>query len=288
MAPKPLVVIVGPTASGKSKIAMKLAKEFNGEIIAADSRTVYRGMDIGTAKPTPEEQSQIKHHLLNLINPDKYFTAVEFKRLANESIKDITSRNKLPIMVGGTGLYIDGVIFDFAFLPPANPDERTLLEALNVEQLHKIIMDKGLDMPANSKNPRHLIRAIETNGAVPVKKDLRKNTLIIGIDVTKDEVVGNIDKRTAKMIEDGLEKEVRSLLETYSWQDPGMTAVGYREWKGFFEGKRDLSETKNKINKNSIQYAKRQRTWFKRNSSINWVKSYEDTLKLTKLFLHQS
>jgi tRNA dimethylallyltransferase len=154
-----LVVIVGETASGKSALALKLARKFNGEIIAADSWTVRRGADIGTAKPTPEERALVPHHLLDVVGPDNDFTAAVFKDLANEAIKDISGRGKLPIMVGGTGLYIDGVIYDYNFLPAGDRTAREEFNNLSVKELLSRIDEMGIDPgDVDKRNKRRLIR----------------------------------------------------------------------------------------------------------------------------------
>jgi tRNA dimethylallyltransferase len=283
----PLVVICGPTASGKSNAAMAVAREFNGEIICADSRTIYKGMDIGTAKPSKADQAEIPHHLLDIVTPDQTFTAAEFKKRALAAIEDISSRGRLPIMVGGTGLYIDGVIYDFAFLPPVETAEREVLQTLSVEQLQAKIAEMGLNLPENAQNPRHLVRTIETNGAVPVRKTLRSDTLVLGMDADRKVVLGRVRKRTAEMQEMGLEQEVESLAKTYGWDAPGMSAVGYREWQGYFNGALNLQETYKKIETATMQYAKRQRTWLRRSSDIIWIKNSVEALQQVQTFLQQ-
>ena len=236
----PLIVILGVTASGKSSLAMELARKYDGEIICADSRTVYKGMDIGTAKPTTTDRNEIRHHILDVVDPSERFTAAEFKRQATAAIEDILSRGKIPILSGGTGLYIDGLIFDFAFLPPASLEDREYLQSMTVVELQDKVKSMDLDMPENNSNPRHLIRTIETNGAVPVKKDIRKNTLVIGLDINKETIEDRIQSRSEAMIEDGLQKEVESLYLKYGWESPGLSAVGYREWVSYFEGRSNL------------------------------------------------
>src|SRR5690606_13801365 len=165
-------------------------------------------MDIGTAKPSLKDQAEIPHHIIDTITPDKHFTAAEFKRRALIWIDDISIRGRLPIMVGGTGLYVDGVIFDYAFLPPSSQEDREHLSKLSIEQLQQKIKDQGLRMPENSKNPRHLIRVLETNGEIAVKKGLRENTLVIGLDVSKEQLTKSIRTRVSQMIDSGLEAEV--------------------------------------------------------------------------------
>jgi tRNA dimethylallyltransferase len=168
-----LVAIVGPTASGKSGLAMETARRFYGEIIAADSRTIYKGMDIGTAKPSKADQAEIPHWGLDLVEPGQGFSAQKFKVYANQKITDINLRGKLAILVGGTGLYMDSVLYDFQFGPAADAEQRSALERLNVEQLQIIIEQKGLARPENIKNKRHLIRTIERRGQAGTKRALR-------------------------------------------------------------------------------------------------------------------
>lgn len=277
----PLIVIVGPTASGKSSLAMALAKKINGELICADSRTIYKGMDIGTAKPTASDQKKIPHHMLNVATPDQPYSAAKFKEAVLLLIKDISGRGKIPIMVGGTGLYIDSVIYDFAFLPQGSQDDREHLQSLTVEQLQKMLTEKNIPLPENNKNPRHLIRALETNGAVAVKKDLRSNTLLIGVDRSKEEVIQSIRARIEIMVRSGLEAEVLLMAERYGWDSPGLHAVGYREWQGGVT----QNDAIQAIESNTIQYAKRQRTWFKRNPHICWVKNVAQAEPIVHKFL---
>ena len=169
----PLIVITGPTASGKSALAMDIAKKYGGEIICADSRTVYKGMDIGTAKPTEQDQREVPHHLLDVVEPNQPFSAAEFKERANQAICDISARGKLPMLVGGTGLYIDAVLFDYHFGLPADPNRRSDLQAMSVEQLQHVCLEQGIHLPINVRNKRHLVRAIEIGGVIQQPKKLR-------------------------------------------------------------------------------------------------------------------
>lgn len=269
---KPLLVIVGETASGKTSLAIELARRLNGEIICADSWTVRREVNIGTAKPTIEEQKRVPHHLLDVAGPDEDFTAAVFKKLALESIDEISSRGKLPIMVGGTGLYIDGVIYDFNFLPAGDRDDRELLNNLSIKELLKIIGERGIELgEVDQRNKRRLIRLIETNGAKPTRKQLRPKTLILGITQDAEQRNERIEARTDKMIAAGLEQEVAGLIERYGWDCEALKGVGYAQWRGYFERQKTLDETRLAINKATKDLAKRQRTWFKRNKSIHWI-----------------
>lgn len=283
MVPTPqrprLLAIVGPTASGKSGLAVRLAKEFNGEIICADSRTVYKGMDIGTGKPTKEEQAAVRHHLLDLAKVDEFFSVADFKNRAVAVIKDIQKRGKLPLLVGGSGLYIDAVLFDFEFLPPATKQERQRLNGMSVEELQTELAKKKITPPLNYLNKRHLVRALETKGVRPKKKSMRRDALVIGIDIPAEELKRLIAKRNHQMIQDDLENEVRSLMEQYGRDAASLDAIGYREWQPYFDGQQSLQETESLIIKNSVKYARRQKTWFKRNAHIKWFTSAEAAYK---------
>ncbi len=239
MAASPLIVLVGQTASGKSVMAMELAQKYNGEIICADSRTVYKEMDIGTAKPNKAERAEIKHHLLDAVAPDKRFNANNFKKLAEEAIADITSRGKIPFLVGGTGLYVSSVVYDFGF--KGNKDNK-----------------------------------------------LRDNCLMIGLKLGKDELKERIKKRVDAMIDGGgLENEVRVLIDKYGFNVPGMNAICYKEWEGYFDGEQSMDELKQKLYTNNWQYARRQNTWFKRDNNIHWLTSVEKASVLVHQFLIQ-
>jgi tRNA dimethylallyltransferase len=268
----PLLVIVGETASGKSALAIQAARKLNGEIICADAWTVRRGADIGTAKPTKEEQKLAAHHLIDIIGPDEPFNAASFKRLANDAIKDIASRGKLPILVGGTGLYIDGVLYDYSFLPSRENTSREELNELSNEDLVKRINDKGYDASGvDIKNNRRLIRLLETGGQKPQKKQIRSNTLVVGLAVDKDILKQRITNRADAMIKAGLENEVLGLSREYGWDSEALKGISYVEWHDYFLGSAKRDEVRENIIKNCLDLAKRQRTWFKRNKSIQWL-----------------
>lgn len=267
----PLVVIVGPTASGKSALALEVAERYNGEIICADSRTVYVGMDIGTAKPSLDDQKRIRHHLLDVVKPDQKFTAAEFKRLAEEVIKDINSRGKRPILVGGSGLYIDSVIFDYKFGPPADKAYRQELNQLSVEQLQSLCREKNIDIPVNDKNKRHLVRAIEMGKDVTKHgKKLRKNTLVVGITTTKEDLQKRISLRAKQMLESGILKETQLLGDKYGWEHESMTGNIYPIFKEVIDGTISDQAALDKFTQADRKLVKKQLTWFKRNTHIHW------------------
>jgi tRNA dimethylallyltransferase len=268
----PLLVIVGETASGKSDLAIKLARQFNGEIICADSWTVRRDMDIGSAKPSTIDRDLVPHHLLDVVAPNEDFTAAVFKRLANEAIQEIMERKKLPILVGGTGLYVDGVIYDFGFLPQGNQVSRERLNGLSLSQLLAEVNGMNINIVGiDLRNKRRLIRLIETKGARPTKQKLRQNTIIIGLRTEYDLLSDRITKRVDKMLASGLESEVQALADQYGWDCEGLKGIGYAQWKDYFNGTQTLAETREKIIKATKDFTKRQRTWFKRNKSIQWI-----------------
>ena len=269
---KPLVVIVGETASGKSALALEMAQRFNGELICADSWTVRRELNIGTAKPSDVEKTLVPHHLLDIVGPDEDFTAAVFKGLANDKIAEITSRGKLPIMVGGTGLYIDGVLFDYGFLQEGDRSARQRLNVLSNDELLAEIAAEGIELgDVDVRNKRRLIRLLETNGAVPTRSELRTNTLIIGLQPERAELEQRINLRVDHMLSDGLEREVRELVKRYGWGAEGLKGVGYAQWRYYFDGTEPIDETRQKIIKATLDLAKRQRTWFRRNKSIHWL-----------------
>lgn len=265
-----LIVIVGQTASGKTALAIEVAKLFDGEIICADSRTIYRGMDIGTAKPTAEEQAAVRHHLIDVVEPDETFSAAEFKKLANKAIEDISSRGKMPILVGGTGLYVDAVIYDFKFRSAADTDLRKQLEIKTVEELQAEIVRLGYVMPENERNKRYLIRTIESAGEVSVRGKLRPNILVIGLTVDREILQDRIKARVDQMVSGGFVEECKTLVEKYGPDAPGFKAPGYKAFIPYLNGEIELEEAKARFVSNDLHLAKRQRTWFKRNISIQW------------------
>lgn len=287
--PGPLVVIVGETGSGKSSLAVQLAGRFQGELICADSWTVYKGFDVGTAKPSLEEQKAIPHHLLDIADPKNGYSAVLFKEQANQAITAITQRKKLPIMVGGTGLYIDAVLYDYGFMERGDDQQRAELDAQPLDNLLKLAKEKAIDLTGiDVRNKRRVVRAIITNGQTPERSTLRPHTLILGIKMDREHLRQRIEQRVDRMLDGGLEQEVARLAKRYGWEVEPMKGIGYREWQDYFLGSQDISLTRERIVSATMGLAKRQRTWFKRNPEIQWLERPEQADTLIESFLSNS
>lgn len=267
----PLVVIVGPTASGKSALAVKLAKQFSGEIICADSRTVYKGMDIGTAKPSAEDQAAVPHWGLDLVEPGESFSAADFQKYAVEKITDIRARGKIPFLVGGSGLYIDGVIFEYQFGEP-NEAVRKELEKLSLVELKQYCIENNIVLPKNEKNRRYVIRAIEQK-SINTKRlsGPQQNTIIVGITTDKAILLKRISDRSEQLFENGVVDEARALGKKYGWKSEAMTGNIYRLIHQFLDGTITEAELKQQSKTADWQLAKRQLTWFKRDPFIKWL-----------------
>lgn len=281
----PLLVVVGPTASGKTALAIDLAKKFNGEVICADSRTVYEGMDIGTAKPTADEMDGIPHHLLSIVTPDQKFSVADFKQAALGVIDDIGSRGKLPILVGGSGLYIDSVLYDFTFRP-VNDHIRETFKDASVDELQAELNKQGIELPENSLNRRYLLRSLEAGGPSHSSSELRPNTLVVGLAVDQEILKQRIEKRVHGMLEAGLVNEVKQLATQYNWELPAMQAPAYKAFRSYVEDTVELEQAIADFVMYDSRLAKKQRTWFKRNNSIHWVTDPSNVVDLVTTFLN--
>ena len=268
---QPLIVLVGPTASGKSSVAMEIAQAYKGEIICADSRTIYKGMDIGTAKPTLEDQRLVPHWGLDLVEPGEKFSAADFKSYATQKIAEIRARGAVPMLVGGTGLYIDGIIFDYQFGEP-NPELRAELEALDLDQLKEYCKNNNISLPENEGNKRYVVRAIE-QGAVNTKRVQKplENTIIVGITTEAEVLRERITKRADELFESGMIEEGAALGEKYGWGSEAMTGNVYPLVRQYLNGDLTQNEVREKFITADWRLAKRQRTWLKRNSFIQWL-----------------
>lgn len=269
---KPLIVITGPTASGKTSLAISLAEEFNGEIICADSRTVYKYMDIGTAKPTAADQARVAHWGIDLVEPGERFTAADFKSYADQKIAEIRARGRVPFLVGGTGLYVDSVIFNYTFGSDRNEVLRYELQQKTIEELHEYSQSKKIPLPENDKNKRYIIRKIENlTEVVESDKELIDNTIVVGIATEKDTLVRNIEKRAEQLFEDGVVEEAKNLGNKYGWDNEAMTSNIYRLIGQCERGDITIDELKQKFLTSDWRLAKRQMTWLRRNKFVQWM-----------------
>lgn len=299
-----IIVILGPTASGKTDLSLSLAKKYNGEVVSADSRQVYKKMDIGTAKTKGEWTNKkrmfvvdgIPHHLIDIVNPDIDFSLADFKKMAIDSINDILDRDRIPIVVGGTGLYIWALV-DNLDIPKTQPDNklRAQLETKSLAELVSMLTEKDPDSAkiVDLKNPRRVIRALEvvmSTGQSFFDQRTKSSPLFevlqIGLDVSKEDLFIRINERVDKQIEAGLVEEVRHLVsDGYSWNLPSMSGIGYRQIGLYLKGEKTLAESIEILKQDTRQYAKRQMTWFKRDKRICWVKNIEEAEKLVEQFI---
>ena len=282
---KPLIVIVGETGSGKSALAMNLAETLGGEIIAADSRTIYKGMDIGTAKPTKQEQKHVRHHLLDVVVPGQPFSAADFKRLAEMAVVDIRGRDKQAIMVGGTGLYVDAIVFDYQFRTKYDAKIRQTLSSKTLDELIKLALEQGFKPEQIDKNRRYLIRLLEAGPSRTSDRDqVIQNTVIVGLKPSRAQLRQNIVGRVEQMFRRGLRREVDELVNTYGWENEAMSGIGYREFEDYYYRRASIGQVKREIVQHTLELAKRQRTWFKRNPAIRW---FDDSLEARRFILSQ-
>jgi tRNA dimethylallyltransferase len=288
IAAERIIVIVGPTASGKSELAVQLAERFSGEIVNADSMQFYSGMEIGTARPSAQLMSQVPHHLFGIVTPDVNFTAADFITTAGSIITDISRRGRIPIVVGGTGLYIRALLCGLAESPAADEEFRASMteyaEQHGPEALHKLLDRVDPDSAARlHMNDRlRIIRALEVfhQTGQPLSQvqvghgfnECRYHALKIGLDVPRQTLYERIEKRVDAMITAGFIAEVEQLLaQGYSPQSKALGAIGYREICACLSGQQTLAETIDLIKKNTRHYAKRQLTWFRKEQAIKWV-----------------
>jgi tRNA dimethylallyltransferase len=281
-----LIVLIGPTAVGKTKLSIELAKQFNGEIISGDSMQIYRGMDIGTAKITPEEMDGIPHHLIDIKDPEESFSTAEFQELVRMKIEEISSKGKMPMIVGGTGLYIQSVIYDYHFTnAPSDPEFRSVLEKEADEHgpdlLHERL--KAADPVGASRihpnNVRRVIRALEIvhcTGKTVIElqenqsPELLYDTAVIGLTMDRDMLYERINLRVNLMIKQGLLEEVKYFYDKGLRDCQSIQAIGYKELYDYFNGEISLEEAVENLKQNSRRYAKRQLTWFRNKMNVEW------------------
>jgi tRNA dimethylallyltransferase len=294
----PRVVVLGPTASGKSAVAMHVAQQLGDiEIVAVDAMQVYRGMDIGTAKPTTADQSAVRHHCLDLVDPSRRFTATQFQEAANGALDDIGVRSRRALLVGGTGLYLTAVIDELVF-PGEWPEIRAELEA-DPDTAGLFARLAALDPEAASKiepaNRRRIVRALEVclgsgekfSGAGPGTSAYPNNGVVqVGIRWSRDVLARRISERVDAMIADGLVDEVRGLLVgDVPMSHTAAQALGYKEMIGHLEGSMTLAEARDEVVLRTMQFAVRQERWFRRDPRITWVDVVEDPVGETSPYV---
>ncbi|HEY75370.1 MAG TPA: tRNA (adenosine(37)-N6)-dimethylallyltransferase MiaA [Thermoflexia bacterium] len=286
MEQHPLLVIVGPTAVGKTALSLYLGERLEGEVVSADSRLFYRGMDIGTAKPTPEERARVPHHLIDIADPDETVGLAEFKRMAEEAIADVHARGRLPMLVGGTGQYVRAVVEGWT--PPAVPPNPALRAELEeqarregAEALHARLasLDPEAAAQIDPRNVRRVIRALEvclTTGK-PFSAQRRRipppyRILQIGLTMDREALYARADARIESMMKAGLLEEVRRLVEAgYGWDLPSMSSVGYAQFRPYFEGKATLEEVVTEIKRATRRLIRHQYNWFRLSDPrIHW------------------
>ena len=282
-----VLVIVGPTAVGKTELTLRLAEELDGEVISADSMQVYRGMDIGTAKATLAERERIPHHLIDVVEPGETFSAADYQRLSRLAVEDITARGKLPIFSGGTGLYVKAAIDDYNFIEAENNytvrnSLKQQVREAGLEALYKRLqsVDPRVAERLHFNDERRIVRALEvyeTTGQTlsfwEQQKDVKTavfDAIFIGLNRPREELYARVNLRIEQMIKEGLVEEVKSLVDR-GLSFVAQQALGYKELLPYLEGRLTLEEAKELIKLQTRRYAKRQLTWFRADTRVNWI-----------------
>lgn len=294
MKPK-VIVIVGPTASGKTSLSIELAKKINGEIVSCDSMQIYKDMDIGSAKPSKEEMQGIKHYMIDEVIPTQRFSVAEYKKKAELAIEEILKNGKVPIVVGGTGLYANSLIYgiEYSNIEFDEKYRKKLMEIAQSEEGLKSLYEeaKRIDKKAMEKispnDQKRILRILEIYNAtgktkteqeeISRKNEIKYDYNVFAINIERTILYERINKRVDMMIEQGLIEEVRKLIEKYPEFPTAMQAIGYKEIVQYFDGKITKEEAIEKIKQETRRYAKRQITWFKRIENIKWLNGLEKT-----------
>ncbi len=294
MNKKPAVIaIVGPTAVGKTALSIGLAKAYNGEIINGDSMQVYRELNIGTAKITEDEMAGVPHHLLDIKDPTDGFSVAEYQKLVRDKIEEIASRGKVPIIVGGTGLYVQSVLYDFRFTeqPKLASTRIQELEGLKSEELYARLLKKDPEAAKDihPNNVQRVIRAIERLELTGMQRDEIEQKqghekvyphYIIGLNIDREVLYERINKRVDIMVEQGLLQEVKGLYDKGIRNSQSIQAIGYKEIYDYLDGKITLEEALERLKQNSRRYAKRQLTYFRNKMDIHWFNPFEDNKRI--------
>ena len=298
-----VIVIGGPTASGKTALSIELAKKINGEIVSADSMQIYKEMNIGTAKPEEEEMQGIKHYMLDFVNPNEAYSVAEYKKDAKKAIKEIIEKGKTPIVVGGTGLYIDSLIYEIEYVDIKTDFEyrKELEQRVEKEGLEKLYEEaKKIDPKAMEKISRNdqkrILRILEiyhqtgktkTELDESSRKDPEYDYKMFAIDMDREVLYDRINRRVDIMISKGLIEEVENIYSKYKEFPTAMQALGYKEVVEYLENKVTKEEMIDKIKQESRRYAKRQLTWFRKNKDTIWINGQEDISKNINIILEE-
>ena len=292
---KPIVIVIcGPTASGKTALSIELAKKIEGEIVSADSMQIYKDMNIGSAKVMPEEMEGIRHYLIDFVSPDERYSVANYKQDAKKAIEKIISKGKTPIVVGGTGLYVDSLIYEIEYNDIEIDEEyRRKLETIKEKEGLDILYKKALEIDPkamekiSSNDSKRIMRVLEiyhSTGKTKTQQELESRIKeipydyrVFTINMDREKLYDRINKRVDIMLEKGLVNEVKNLLKKYNDFPTAMQGLGYKEVKDYLEGKLSYEEMINKIKQESRHYAKRQLTWFRKNENTIWIDGLNDT-----------
>lgn len=290
-----IIVVAGPTAVGKTEYAIEVAKKINGEIVSCDSMQLYKYMDIGSAKPTAEERAQVYHYLVDEIDPKDAFSVAEYQKLAKAAIEEIFEKGKIPVIAGGTGLYLNSLLYNMDFGGAKSDDQlRRSLEEMaekeGVDALHQLLAQKDSEAAGrihknNVKKVIRAIEAIELNGKVEDFNNLNVPTdeyevLMLCLNRDREELYDRINRRVDILMDMGLLEEVKSLIDMgFTADDIAMKGIGYKEIIGYFDGEYDLETAVDLVKRNTRRYAKRQITWFKRYENMKWFNLSEEGLE---------
>lgn len=300
-----VIVICGPTASGKTALSIELAKRINGEVVSADSMQIYKDMDIGSAKVTKEEMQGIKHYLVDCISPDERYSVANYKLDAKKAIEEILKKGKTPIVVGGTGLYIDALIYEIEYQDiKINESYRRELESIKQNQGLEVLYERAVKIdpeamkkisPNDSKRIMRVLEIYEATGKNKTEqeaesrlKEIPYNYKVFAITMDREKLYERINKRVDIMIENGLIEEVKELLKKYKEFPTAMQALGYKEVKEYLDRKLTKQEMIDKIKQESRRYAKRQLTWFRKNKQTIWIDGLNDMQKNINIILEES
>ena len=300
-----VIVICGPTASGKTALSIELAKRINGEVVSADSMQIYKDMDIGSAKVTKEEMQGIKHYLVDCVSPDERYSVANYKLDAKKAIEEILKKGKTPIVVGGTGLYIDALIYEIEYQDvKINESYRKELESIKQNQGLEVLYERAVKIdpeamkkisPNDSKRIMRVLEIYEATGKNKTEqeaesrlKEIPYNYKVFAITMDREKLYERVNKRVDIMIENGLIEEVKELLKKYKEFPTAMQALGYKEVKEYLDGKLTKQEMIDKIKQESRRYAKRQLTWFRKNKQTIWIDGLNDMQKNINIILEDS